>query len=144
RLLHRALPDEPEVTGLLALLLLTEARRPARTDPDGALVPLSEQRRDRWDRRLIEEGTRLLTGALGRTPPGPYQVQAAIAALHCEAPSVEATDWPQILALYRVLERVAPGPVVRLNRAGAVAMVHGPAAGLALLDEFAAGERLTL
>src|SRR5690606_17210394 len=78
RLLHRALPDEPEVTGLLALLLLTEARRPARTDPDGALVPLSEQRRDRWDRRLIEEGTRLLTGALGRTPPGPYQVQAAI------------------------------------------------------------------
>src|SRR5690606_4492008 len=99
---------------------------------------------DRWDRRLIEEGTRLLTGALGRTPPGPYQVQAAIAALHCEAPSVEATDWPQILALYRVLERVAPGPVVRLNRAVAVAMVHGPAAGLALLDELAEDERLAL
>ena len=142
RLLHRLLPEESEITGLLALMLLTEARQPARTDPDGALVPLAEQRRDRWDQAMIEEGRALLSSALGRTPPGPFQVQAAIAALHSEARHATQTDWPQILALYDVLARISPGPVVRLNRAVAVAMVHGPQAGLQLLDALNGDQRM--
>jgi RNA polymerase sigma factor (sigma-70 family) len=134
RLLHRLLPEEHEVAALLALMLLTEARRAARAEPDGTLVPLAEQRRELWDAEQIEEGVALLTQTLGRGPAGPYQLQAAIAAVHDEAPSAEETDWPQILALYTVLEHVSPGPVVMLNRAVAVAMVDGPRAGLELLD----------
>jgi RNA polymerase sigma factor (sigma-70 family) len=134
RLLHRLLPEEREVAGLLALMLLTDARRAARIGDDGMLVSLAEQRRELWDSAWIEEGTALLTRALGSGPPGPYELQAAIAAVHDEAPSAEETDWPQILALYWVLERISPGPIVTLNRAVAVAMVEGPRAGLALLD----------
>jgi predicted RNA polymerase sigma factor len=123
-------------------MLLTDARRAARTDADGAIVPLAEQRRDRWDRAEIEEGSALLTRTLGRTPVGPYQLQAAIAAIHDESPSAEETDWPQILALYEVLEQVSPGPVVTLNRAVAVAMVDGPRAGLAVLGGLDADDRM--
>jgi RNA polymerase sigma factor (sigma-70 family) len=133
RLLHRVLPADGEVAGLLALMLLTDARRLSRTGPDGSLVPLHEQDRSTWDRAAIEEGLRLVTGTLGRFPIGQYQLQAAIAAVHDEAETAEATDWPQILALYDTLQLVAPGPVVTLSRAVAVAMVHGPLAGLALL-----------
>ncbi|GAA1764848.1 hypothetical protein GCM10009681_39920 [Luedemannella helvata] len=133
RLLHRALPDNGEVAGLLALMLLTDARRAARVDADGWLVPLAEQDRTRWDAAQIAEGVALLTGVLGRVAGGPYQIQAAIAAVHDEAPTAGETDWPQILALYEVLEGLAPSPVVTLNRAVALAMVHGPRAGLALL-----------
>jgi len=133
RMLHALLPAEGEVAGLLALMLLTDARRAARTLPDGSLVPLDEQRRELWDQSQIEEGIALLTRTLGTTTVGPYQMQAAIAAVHDEAPSGAETDWPQILALYDVLERVSPGPIITLNRAVAVAMVHGPRAGLALL-----------
>ncbi|MYU36161.1 RNA polymerase sigma factor [Streptomyces sp. SID8358] len=133
RLLHRLLPRDGEVAGLLALMLLTEARRPARTGPAGDLVPLAEQDRRLWDGRLVDEGTDLLTEALPRGQVGPYQLQAAVAAVHDEAEHVEATDWPQILALYGLLEQAAPNPMVTLNRAVAVAMVHGPAAGLELL-----------
>jgi RNA polymerase sigma factor (sigma-70 family) len=143
RELHRLVPGDGEVTGLLALLLLTDARRPARTAPDGSLVPLSEQDRTLWDAEAIAEGVALVTGALSSGPVGPYQLQAAIAAVHDEAPTAGATDWPQILALYTVLERVAPNPAVTLNRAVAVAEVHGPAAGLALLDALSADERLS-
>ncbi|HWM95628.1 MAG TPA: DUF6596 domain-containing protein [Streptosporangiaceae bacterium] len=131
---HAALPTDPEATGLLALMLLTDARRPARTRPGGELVPLAEQDRARWDRRLITEGLTLLTSALRQGRPGGYQVQAAIAALHDQAPSHDRTDWAQILALYDRLERLAGNPMVTLNRAVAMAMVHGPGAGLALLD----------
>ncbi|MFJ5263982.1 RNA polymerase sigma factor [Streptomyces sp. NPDC088387] len=134
RKVHQVLPDDTEVAGLLALMLLTDARRDARTGPGGELVPLDEQDRDRWDKAAIEEGVALVTGALSRGRPGPYQLRAAIAALHDEAPSADATDWPQILGLYDVLVRYVPGPVERLNRAVAVAMVHGPRAGLAELD----------
>lgn len=130
---RRLLPDDPEVAGLLALMLLTEARRPARARPDGALVPLDEQDRSLWDRDLIDEGVALITGTLPVGPVGPYQVQAAIAAVHDEAPRAGDTDWPQVLALYGVLERIAPNPMVTLNKAVAVAMVLGPEAGLALL-----------
>ncbi|MBX7268229.1 RNA polymerase sigma factor [Micromonospora sp. Llam7] len=133
RALHARLPDDSEVTGLLALMLLTEARSAARTGPSGELVPLAEQDRGRWDAAAIAEGVALVTRALPRGPVGPYQVQAAIAALHDEAPSAEATDWPQILALYEVLEGLSGSPVVALNRAVASAMVHGAAAGLAAL-----------
>jgi RNA polymerase sigma factor (sigma-70 family) len=143
RELHRLVPGDGEVTGLLALLLLTDARRPARTAPDGSLVPLSEQDRTLWDTGAIAEGVALVTGALSSGPVGPYQLQAAIAAVHDEAPTAGATDWPQILALYTVLERVAPNPAVTLNRAVAVAEVHGSAAGLALLDALSADERLS-
>jgi RNA polymerase sigma factor (sigma-70 family) len=143
RALHELLPDDGEVTGLLALMLLTEARRAARSSAAGALVPLDEQDRSRWDHALIAEGVALVTHALGHARLGPYQVQAAIAAVHDEAPTVEDTDWPQILALYGVLEQLAPNPVVALNRAVAVAMVHGPAAGLAVLDTVATDERMT-
>jgi len=143
RELHRLVPGDGEVAGLLALLLLTDARRPARTAPDGSLVPLAEQDRTLWDAEAIAEGVALVTGALSRGPVGPYQLQAAIAAVHDEAPAAEATDWPQILALYTVLERVAPNPTVTLNRAVAVAEVQGPAAGLALLDALSADERIS-
>ncbi|HEY6594527.1 MAG TPA: DUF6596 domain-containing protein [Asanoa sp.] len=142
RLLHRLLPGEAEVAGLLALMLLTDARRIARTDPDGSIVPLAQQRRELWDAAAIAEGVDLLTRTLGSVPVGPYQVQAAIAALHDEAPTHEQTDWPQILALYDVLAQVAPGPVVTLSRAVAVAMVHGPTAGLALVGTLDADERM--
>ncbi|MGW3998440.1 RNA polymerase sigma factor [Amycolatopsis sp. NPDC004772] len=143
RELHRLVPADGEVAGLLALLLLTDARRPARTAPDGSLVPLGEQDRTRWDAKAIAEGVALVTGALASGPVGPYQLQAAIAALHDEAPTAEATDWPQILALYTLLERVAPNPAVTLNRAVALAEVHGPAAGLALLEALSADDRLS-
>jgi RNA polymerase sigma factor (sigma-70 family) len=134
---HAALPADPEATGLLALMLLTDARRAARTRPGGELVPLAEQDRARWDRRLITEGLTLLTGALRQGQPGEYQVQAAIAALHDQAPSHARTDWAQILALYDRLEQLTGNPMVTLNRAVATAMVHGPGAGLALLDGLA-------
>ncbi|MBO4139145.1 sigma-70 family RNA polymerase sigma factor, partial [Micromonospora tulbaghiae] len=133
RELRRLLPDDGEVAGLLALMLLTDAHRAARTGPDGELVPLAEQDRSRWDRDAAAEGVALVTEALTWSAPGPYQVQAAIAAVHAEAPTAEDTDWRQIVALYRVLERVAPNPMVTLNQAVAVAMVDGPRAGLALL-----------
>ena len=133
RELRRLLPDDGEVAGLLALMLLTEARRAARTRPDGTLVPLDEQDRTRWDQELIQEGLALVTDALSRTRLGPYQLQAAIAAIHAEAPRAQDTDWPQILALYELLERTSPNPMVTLNRAVALAMVRGPQAGLDLL-----------
>jgi RNA polymerase sigma factor (sigma-70 family) len=142
RMLHDVLPGEGEVAGLLALMLLTDARRAARTDAEGMIVPLAEQDRDRWDRAEIEEGVALVTRTLGTTLVGPYQLQAAIAAIHDEAPSADETDWPQILALYEVLEQVAPGPVVTLNRAVAVAMVDGPRAGLALLGTLDDDQRM--
>ncbi|MEV7359053.1 DUF6596 domain-containing protein [Kitasatospora sp. NPDC091276] len=132
-LLHRLLPNHTETAGLLALMLLTDARRPARTGPDGDLVPLAEQDRTRWNRRLIAEGVDLISRTLPRGQVGPYQLQAAIAAVHDEAEHVDATDWPQILTLYDLLEHLAPNPMVTLNRAVAVAMVHGPTAGLDLL-----------
>jgi RNA polymerase sigma factor (sigma-70 family) len=134
RQLHAQLADEGEVAGLLALMLLTDARRPARTRPDGALVPLAEQDRGRWHQDAIEKGVALITATLPRATPGPYQVQAAIAAVHDEAPTAADTDWPQILALYDVLAALTPGPMVTLNRIVALAMVEGPAAGLAELD----------
>lgn len=142
RVLHRLLPDEGEVAGLLALMLLTEARRPARTEPDGSLVPLAEQDRGLWDAAMIAEGVELITRTLGSGRVGPYQLQAAIAAVHDEAPSAEGTDWPQILALYEVLEQGAPNPVVTLNRAVAVAMVDGPKAGLAVLGTLQEDQRM--
>jgi RNA polymerase sigma factor (sigma-70 family) len=140
RMLHRELPAEPEAAGLLALMLLLDARRPARTDAGGDLVPLAEQDRARWHRDLVVEGTRLLDAAIGTGAVGEYQLQAAIAALHDRAPRAEDTDWPQIVALYGLLERMTGNPVVTVNRAVAVAMVDGPDAGLALLD--AAADRL--
>jgi RNA polymerase sigma-70 factor (ECF subfamily) len=142
RILHRLLPREREVAGLLALLLLVDARRAARTRPDGQLVLLEEQDRSLWDRASIEEGRRLVVVALSGGSPGPYALQAAIAAVHDEAADVTTTDWPQVVALYDVLAGVAPSPVVALNRAVAVAMRDGPAAGLELLDALAADERL--
>jgi RNA polymerase sigma factor (sigma-70 family) len=142
RLLHRLLPGETEVAGLLALMLLTDARRAARTDADGSIVPLAEQDRSRWDCDAIAEGQALLTRTLGAGPVGPYQIQAAIAAVHDEAADDEQTDWSQILALYEVLGQVAPGPVVALSRAVAMARVHGPRAGLALLGTLDADERM--
>jgi predicted RNA polymerase sigma factor len=142
RLVHAQVPDDGEVAGLLALMLLTDARRAARTDRDGLLVPLAEQDRSRWDQRLVEEGIGLISRTLGRGPVGPYQLQAAIAAVHDEAATAADTDWPQILALYDVLTRVSPGPVVTLNRAVAVAMVHGPLAGLAELGTLDGDERI--
>jgi len=141
RLLHALLPDESEVTGLLALMLLTDARRAARTDDAGWLVPLDEQDRTRWDADQIAEGTALITRPL-RGALGPYQLQAAISAVHDAAPIAEATDWAQILSLYELLERVSPGPVVTLNRAVAVAMVRGPRAGLDVLASIEADARM--
>jgi len=142
RLVHRLLPGDGEVTGLLALMLLTDARRPARTGPDGELVALAEQDRSRWNADDIAEGVALITRALPRGPTGPYQLQAAIAAVHDEAPSAEATDWPQIVALYGLLRQIADNPVVALNQAVAVAMATGPRAGLELLEALQADERI--
>ncbi len=135
RLVHRLLPNEPEVEGLLALMLLTDARRAARTGPGGELIPLDEQDRSLWNRRMVAEGIAHVESALPKGAVGPYQLQAAIAALHDEAASTAATDWPQILALYGLLMRMTENPVIALNHAVAAAMVHGPAAGLALVDE---------
>jgi RNA polymerase sigma factor (sigma-70 family) len=143
RMLHLLVPSEGEVAGLLALMLLTDARRAARTTADGSIVPLDEQRRDLWSSGQITEGVALLTRTLGTVPVGPYQLQAAIAAVHDEAPTAGETDWPQILALYGVLEQISPSPVVTLNRAVAVAMVHGPRAGLAVVGTLDADERMT-
>jgi RNA polymerase sigma factor (sigma-70 family) len=142
RWLHRLLPEDGEVTGLLALMLLTDARRPARTRPDGSIVPLAEQDRSQWDQAKIAEGTALITGALPRGEVGPYQLQAAIAAVHDEAKSMADTDWPQILALYELLEAAAPNPFTTLNRAVALAMVHGPTAGLDVLARLAEDKRM--
>ena len=142
RMLHQLLPNDAEVAGLLALMLLTDARRAARTGSHGELIPLDEQDRTLWNRSLIEEGVALVSGALSRGCPGPYQLQAAIAAVHDEAPSVEDTDWPQVLALYGLLERMTDNPMVLLNQAIAAAMVHGPAAGLERLDVLDAEGRL--
>ena len=135
RILVALMPDEPEVAGLLALLLLTNSRRASRTRPDGSLVLLGEQDRTRWDRALITEGQAILRRCLRRDQPGPYQLQAAINAVHADAPTVEQTDWPQIVALYDQLLGVAPTPVVALNRAIAIGELQGPAAALALVDE---------
>jgi RNA polymerase sigma-70 factor (ECF subfamily) len=135
RILATLMPDEPEVAGLLALLLLTESRRASRTRPDGSLVLLGEQDRGRWDRALIEEGQALVRWCLHRNQPGAYQLQAAINAVHADAPAAAQTDWPQIAALYDQLLAVAPTPVVALNRAIAIGEVQGPAAALALADE---------
>ena len=134
RIIQPAVPEDPEAGGLLALMLLTDARRPARSGPGGELIPLAEQDRTRWDRDLIAEGLALITRALGRGHAGEYQLQAAIAALHDQAASHTATDWPQILALYDLLESMTGNPMVTLNRAVAAAMARGPGAGLALLN----------
>jgi RNA polymerase sigma factor (sigma-70 family) len=142
RMLHQLVPEEGEAAGLLALMLLTDARRAARSTADGSIVPLDEQRRELWNSQQIHEGVALLTQTLGKVPVGPYQLQAAIAAVHDEAPIAQDTDWPQILALYEVLERVSPSPVVTLNRAVAVAMVNGPLAGLALLGTLDGDDRM--
>jgi RNA polymerase sigma factor (sigma-70 family) len=142
RMVHAQLPADGEVTGLLALMLLTDARREARTTADGDLVPLDEQDRARWDRGLIDEGTELVKTALGGAALGPYQLQAAIAATHADAATAEETDWPQVHALYLILERIAPNPMVTLNRAIALAETEDPAAGLALLARLDGDERM--
>ncbi|MGP4030001.1 RNA polymerase sigma factor [Actinomadura sp. 3N407] len=143
RALRRLLPDDGEVAGLLALMLLTDARLPARSGPDGLLIPLTEQDRTLWNREAIGEGTALITEALTWSPPGPYQLQAAIAAVHAEAPRPEDTDWPQVLALYRLLSHVSPNPMVTLNEAVALAMVDGPSAGLELLRSLDDDDRMS-
>ena len=142
RMVHRLLPGDAEVAGLLALMLLTDARRPARTGPDGGLVPMAEQDRSLWDASRIAEGVALISDALPRGPTGPYQLQAAIAAVHDEAPSAEATDWPQIVALYELLRQTSDNPVVALNHTVAVAMARGPHEGLDLLGKLEADERI--
>jgi RNA polymerase sigma-70 factor (ECF subfamily) len=135
RVLVELMPDEPEAVGLLALMLLTEARRPARTDAQGQLVILAEQDRSLWDQTLIAEGHRLVRQCLRRGAPGPYQLQAAINAVHTDAPRAADTDWPQVVALYDQLMAIAPTPVTALNRAVAVSEVEGPARALELVDE---------
>jgi RNA polymerase sigma factor (sigma-70 family) len=142
RALHTLLPDDPEVAGLLALMLLTDARRDARTGESGELVPLTEQNRARWDHDQIAEGVALITATLPHGPVGPYQVQAAVNAVHDEAKTAADTDWPQLLALYGVLRGMTDNPMVALNHAIAFAMVHGPAAGLDLLTTLAADKRI--
>ncbi|BCY10297.1 RNA polymerase sigma factor [Actinoplanes sp. L3-i22] len=142
RMVHAGLPEDGEVAGLLALMLLTHARRAARTTAGGDLVPLDEQDRTQWDRSLIVEGLELAKGALGAPELGPYQLQAAIAATHADAATAGETNWRQVYALYLILERIAPNPVVTLNRAVALAEVEGPAAGLALLAGLDGDERL--
>lgn len=142
RMVYRLLPGDSEVAGLLALMLLTDARCPARTGSHGELIPMAEQDRSRWDTALVTEGVGLITGALPRGPVGPYQLQAAIAALHDEAPTAEATDWPQITALYELLMRISDNPVVTLNHAVAVAMAQGPRAGLGLLGKLETDQRI--
>lgn len=143
RMMHRLQPDDAEVAGLLALMLLTDARRVARTGSDGELIPLAQQNRTLWNREQIAEGVALLTKTLPRGAVGPYQLQAAIAAVHDEAARAEDTDWQQILALYDLLRHMSDNPMVALNHAVAVAMVHGPHKGLDLLDAFQADPRLT-
>jgi RNA polymerase sigma factor (sigma-70 family) len=140
--LHRLLPDDGEVAGLLALMLLTDARRPARTRPDGSLVPLADQDRSQWHAESIAEGVAIITDTLSRARIGPYQLQAAIAAIHDEATRTEDTDWRQIVALYELLTSVSPNPMVTLNQAVAVAMLRGPQAGLDLLRPLDADERM--
>jgi RNA polymerase sigma factor (sigma-70 family) len=142
RELHRLRPADSEVAGLLALMLLTEARRSARVDDAGELVSIADQDRGRWDRDAIAEGVALITEALARGPVGAYQIQAAIAAVHDEAATAGETDWPQVLALYELLDRVAPNPMATVNRALAVAMTQGPQAGLRLLDTLAGDDRV--
>jgi len=143
RAVHALLPGDGEVAGLLALMLLTDARRPARTGPDGELISLKQQDRTLWDRDAIAEGITLVTGALSKGTIGAYQLQAAIAAVHDEADRAQDTDWPQILALYGLLMRMSDNPMVALNHAIAAAMVHGPRTGLELLDALEADGRLT-
>jgi RNA polymerase sigma factor (sigma-70 family) len=142
RAVHRSLPDEGDVKGLLALMLLTDARRDARTGPDGELIPLDKQDRTLWDRAQIDEGVALVTDAISSGSRGLYQVQAAIAAVHDEAERAEDTDWPQILALYTVLKQLSDNPMIALNHAIATAMVEGPAAGLQLLQDLDADGRM--
>ena len=142
RIVQSRLPDNAEASGLLALMLLTDARRDARTGPSGEAVPIDQQDRSLWDRSLIAEGTELLERALRQGRIGPYQLQASIAAVHDEALCAAETDWPQILALYNLLERISDNPVVRLNRAVAVAMVKGPREALQLLDELMVDHRM--
>ncbi len=134
RLLAELMPDEPEVMGLLALMLLTESRRPARTTPDGDLVLLADQDRSRWDRELIAEGQAIVRACLRRNQPGPYQIQAAINAVHSDSPAADVTDWRQVLQLYDQLLAISPSPIVALHRAVAVAEVDGPDAALAIVD----------
>jgi RNA polymerase sigma factor (sigma-70 family) len=143
RVVRGLLPEDSEVAGLLALMLLTDARRAARTGPGGELIPMAGQDRGRWNAAQIAEGVDLITGALARGPAGAYQLQAAIAALHDEAPAADATDWPQIVALYELLLQLSDNPVVRLNHAVAVAMVRGPHAGLDLLAGLRADQRMS-
>jgi RNA polymerase sigma factor (sigma-70 family) len=142
RALHQLLPDESEVAGLLALMMLTDARRPARSGPDGELIPLDKQDRALWDQRAITEGVALISDTLAKGAIGPYQLQAAIAAVHDEAKTAEETDWPQILALYGLLKRMSDNPMVALNHAIAAGMVHGPRAGLDLLKALDEDARL--
>ncbi len=142
RAVQRLLPDSGEVAGLLALMLLTDARRHARTGPSGELIPLDEQDRSRWDREAIDEGVTLVSRALSQGAVGVYQLQAAIAACHDEAARAEDTDWPQILALYGLMKRMSDNPMLTLNQAVAVAMVHGPRAGLQLLESLDADPRV--
>jgi predicted RNA polymerase sigma factor len=143
RAVHRLLPKDGEVAGLLALMLLTDARRAARTGPSGELIPLDEQDRTLWDQTLISEGIALISDTLSRGSIGSYQLQAAISAVHGEAARAEDTDWPQILALYGLLKRMSGNPMVALNHAIAAAMVHGPATGLELLQELDADPRMS-
>jgi RNA polymerase sigma factor (sigma-70 family) len=143
RQVHSLRPDDSETAGLLALMLLTDARRPARTTPGGDLVPLAEQDRSRWDHDLIREGVALVTAALSRGPIGSYQLQAAIAAVHDEAAKVEDTDWAEVLALYKTLDRISPNPMATLNRAVAEGMVNGPDAGLDLLGTLEGDPRVS-
>jgi RNA polymerase sigma factor (sigma-70 family) len=142
RMVRHLLPDDSEVAGLLALMLLTDARRPARTGPDGDLIPMAEQDRALWNADAIAEGVALITDALPRGPVGPYQLQAAIAAIHDEAPSAEETDWAQVVALYELLLQIADNPVVALNYAAAVGMARGPQEGLDLLDTLQTDKRI--
>jgi RNA polymerase sigma factor (sigma-70 family) len=142
RVLRRLLPEDGEIAGLLALMLLTDARRAARTGPGGELIPLAEQDRNRWNAQQLREGIELITETLAVAPLGPYQVQAAIAAVHAEAARAEETDWNQILGLYQLLQQLAPNPMVTLNQAVALAMVRGPQAGLAMLDTLAGDDRV--
>jgi predicted RNA polymerase sigma factor len=148
RLLQHELPDDPEVAGLVALMLLTNARRAARTGPNDELIPLEEQDRERWDRAEIDEGVAVITAALAKGAVGAYQLQAPIAAVHDAAARPEDTDWPEILALYGLLMKMADNPMVALSHAVAAAMVHGPSAGFALVapldddDRIAGHDRL--
>ncbi|MGB3437520.1 MAG: sigma-70 family RNA polymerase sigma factor [Actinophytocola sp.] len=143
RIVHRLMPLDGEVAGLLALMLLTDARRDARVGPDGVLIPLAEQARARWHKDFIDEGVELVTAAMSAGPSGPYQLQAAIAALHDEARSAGETDWPQIEALYGVLTEMTGSPMAALNHAVAVAMVHGPTSALRMVEDLARDKRLT-